>query len=756
MAYKPEDWLGPLIEEDVQATITWYRNTIDFPKLKKDPDSRFEDDGSNLRSEIELPPLSEKSTVQIVRVFSTEDPQLLLSDGFTCIKARLSSSALERLESEIEDPIDLDMKGDVFTIRGCTIVSTPYGPPEGQVQMLVDELDYHYHLRKIAKNAVFAGDRPRISQMMSELHQLRHIESVRELPAESNQPEHGSSDRFETQAGNALLQSPQSQASVVMASSSPVAASQQPQTQVLVRRKNPAPPRFDHDGVQMASGVNLDRPTAAIPSRSASNLLPEGPSRPATISDTSANLLNVLGKRKAGEDSSVSTTRTNAGPVHPEADATVGSAVINVEDTSMNSAASQLSSRPARDLMAAKDKELPVEAGRASQKPVDKPYWRRRIPKAQKRLLESPASWFPSLPGRQFPHPNVPMEILNQWNAQAQSKPESMILSQSTPKKSQALGPPGSRSAEQAVAEGSGSSSEDESENDEEIPWSSSPARPAANSAAAKSGAYQTQPGRRDEDNASNRTSPMSSSPPELLTPERGSASRPSTAGGRPDLPPDSSWENAVAPRALGQKPVAARRPSPPRQLRKHQASPDDFRGASSPHQDLSSRASAGRVRSQQQRQQQSQQPSPKGLFAPPERFPDRSSPRSGFRLTTGSLQYRPPRMTSGAPRETSGNYNTAEHPPPSTNGTSQTPRGTPAENSAQDQSRRISQSSAHSDAHQQAPVSTAQTVIKGTQIGRRDSSDAMDINRLPSRDPALDHHQRRSEHFKAAQRRQW
>ncbi|KAI5268217.1 hypothetical protein E4T47_07790 [Aureobasidium subglaciale] len=40
-------------------------------------------------------------------------------------------------------------------------------------------------------------------------------------------------------------------------------------------------------------------------------------------------------------------------------------------------------------------------------------YARRPIPNPQRKLLDKPTSWWPSRPGTTFPHPNIPIEILN-------------------------------------------------------------------------------------------------------------------------------------------------------------------------------------------------------------------------------------------------------------------------------------------------------------------------------------------------------
>lgn len=54
---------------------------------------------------------------------------------------------------------------------------------------------------------------------------------------------------------------------------------------------------------------------------------------------------------------------------------------------------------------------------------------RKRIPRNQQKLLDDSSSWFPSLPGKRFPIPNVPIELLAKWNEEqekaAQAKPAS-------------------------------------------------------------------------------------------------------------------------------------------------------------------------------------------------------------------------------------------------------------------------------------------------------------------------------------------
>ena len=64
-------------------------------------------------------------------------------------------------------------------------------------------------------------------------------------------------------------------------------------------------------------------------------------------------------------------------------------------------------------------------------------YARRRIPRDQQTLLDEASSWLPALPGKTFPQPNVPIELLKRWNAQVSAQAQGDEIN-ALPKKNKA------------------------------------------------------------------------------------------------------------------------------------------------------------------------------------------------------------------------------------------------------------------------------------------------------------------------------
>lgn len=734
MAYKPVDWLGPLIEDDVRDTISWYKRTGLHPRVKRDPHERFEDDGSNLRSEVDSPPLSDEQRVQIIKVHSTEDPAIVISDGFTSVKARLSTAALASLVAEIGGPLDLETKGDILGIRRCIIISTPYGPTEGRVQLLIEDIKYHHHLRKIAGVHTLAGERPGVAELMREVMRIRHPEPAKEAVAKnaatamhSAGAAHGSpcrvSEYFETQAEpQAEPQSPASQASMALASSPPAAVSQaalpiSTTASQMVTRRRKAAPSMARDGVEMAVGVNLERPVAAIPSRFASKAATGLPAKPAAISDSSANLLSVLGKRKAPPEAQT-TQRLDSVPAKVALRSEPPPAAAPVE--SPNSANGDKATTAHSDAPASQARHASTTERRAtssaarSAEPAYRQSWRQRIAKAQKRILDSPASWLPPLPGRQFPHPNVPIELLKAWNEQAARQPGSVQLSQSQPARAQALDADGNDT--RVTSEEDDDSSEDSSDSEPQLPWSSSPPRPAQGANGRAMPAVSPTRSQRDQVHARNQSLSLKSSSPETLSPRFSASSRPTSSCQGQHLPPDSSFEQPVAPRALGAPRVAREEVTKSRRTSKDgaQVSAAGSQRPASPSRQISSPHSSEESASTKSPKAWVVIPSPQRKDASARLMSSRQMPvGSGKQIAKSSSRPQSLRHVSHSPVQ---------------------PRSTPG-----------------------APQSTAATVIKGTQIRKYKDERPVDKTEASREtDPTLAHQKRRSEFMKAEQRRKW
>lgn len=141
---------------------------------------------------------------------------------------------------------------------------------------------------------------------------------------------------------------------------------------------------------------------------------------------------------------------------------------------------------------------------------------RPRIPQDQRRLLDKPSSWFPSLPGHDFPHPNIPIDLLRRWNDLAKTQPRASLPVQP------AFHEDSSDSADIEMSDAAPEPQDEvASEFEEELlDWSSSPPLP--------------QPNR--PPHSSNERSPSSSEPVQNVFPHTGARLPPAM-----DMPLDSS-----------------------------------------------------------------------------------------------------------------------------------------------------------------------------------------------------------------------
>ncbi|KAK5676244.1 hypothetical protein LTS10_011056 [Elasticomyces elasticus] len=379
MAQALKEWLGPFVAAELAHVLAWNKAKTESSSLKKEPEERFNDDGSNFRSTVTSPPLTTDCKVQILRVISSKKPAILrVSDGVCSIRATLSEHARTLLEKELEEGLSEDTTGDVVSLTSLTVISTPYGDAEGLVQLSIEELQYHFLLRKKLSNSRAIEETPEVKQLLDEVRRLR--------TAQYDDEEDGT-DAPATQS-SAVSDG------VVAGTKRKVVASPAP-----VRRKRPAP-SLSKEGYEVEEGVNLARPAAPLQEDRTNNASHQ---KPAAIGGKGAALLSLLGGPRA-------------------APAELARSDVDIPKVA----------RPAREPRGAEasaqvlegtPKILPQQATPRQSTRV--PYGRRRIPENQQRLLDSKDSWFPPLPGRRFPAPNVPMELLTIWNAQASQPPPS-------------------------------------------------------------------------------------------------------------------------------------------------------------------------------------------------------------------------------------------------------------------------------------------------------------------------------------------
>lgn len=109
------------------------------------------------------------------KVFSCEGPVwVLLSDGELRIKALLSASAVQSFQDELgDDEFNLDLRGDILLLKEFSIISTPYGPEDGFVQIHVSKLEYVKTIRKVIGQPRAVQEFKSIQALVDQIRQVR-------------------------------------------------------------------------------------------------------------------------------------------------------------------------------------------------------------------------------------------------------------------------------------------------------------------------------------------------------------------------------------------------------------------------------------------------------------------------------------------------------------------------------------------------------------------------------------------------------
>ncbi|KAF7185147.1 hypothetical protein HII31_13422 [Pseudocercospora fuligena] len=415
-------WLADYIWEEISHVLTWKQGLDDGIKL--DPDARFSDDGSNFRS-TSMPPGG--CDVQLIQVLSSKDTVIgFVSDGATKVKAQFSDEAVAAFEEATDESLDVEVTGDVFQIKKVTVVSTPFGPANGFVQLTIEELLYKHHLRKTDGNPRPIEENENIRLLLENVKTIR-VPLIKEEPEEVEQVQ------------------PTRPPPIEIDDDDDIRPYQVPQTQPS-RRSGPSLAR---DGYEMERGVNLDQPMKAN------------------------QLLELMGKPKtkvtppiASKTKPLSAPQTARIPIAARSNARSEIPEVSMRDGSPEpTTAPAPSAQPSTAVIV----ETPVKA-RPTQSDNMK-YGRRKIPQNQRKLLESASSWHPTPPGRTPVHPNVPIELLSKWNAEASAA--------SGKKPSQSTAPaasPSKPASQENDVKSSSSSSDDDSDSEREIPSEDWPA----------------------------------------------------------------------------------------------------------------------------------------------------------------------------------------------------------------------------------------------------------------------------------------
>ncbi|KAI6876007.1 hypothetical protein KC338_g635 [Hortaea werneckii] len=831
MAKSLRPWLGDLVEGELNAVIEWHKATQNAPKIKRDPDSRFHDDGSNFRSSVQSPPLTLDSTVQIIEVVClSPSTLLLLSDGNVSVKAKLSDTAVSVIEDELEEPLSTDMKGDVISVTSINVVSTPYGPADGCLQLEVENLQYLYHLRKTVGTPDAIGQRQNVSALLEVIRTIRANQYTDGLPRNvpSQRPRSrensvvpqsqalvGSShsdtgapeahpDEGGSQPGNLSISSTETQTSPAI----PSLQTQQgfaTQAKVALKKARRAP-SLGKEGYEMAGGVNLAKPLGPALGID-KNATPSPPRsiRAESSTTNTAHLLNLFG----------------GGPKVPSRASNPKELIeIDVENSADDDQVTPATPRVERlettDHEALHDSQRSVKRRRLSAQDSETriEYARRRIPPQQQSLLDRRESWYPSVPGQVFPVPNVPIELLKAWDlaardTHAQSKEasrgrdlEKVGRVASTVERNDHDGASSASSHDRDGEDMDISSSSSSGEELGESQWpasqptstkdmSSSPKRsnlPPDSTGESAGGSYKPSRSPQKPNHVQSRSMAWSSqNMPQANTrlelPRRSPQKHPlppkpqPPPGGDqyiPEYSPDSRSTKDATLATIFFGPHAALPDSPKRIARTMQPPPSAGRYPPPRKSSLSSYRPSGGSSSSLRRDPDS--------VAKQERSGQFRGGRANVGTGQSSLRGRPSGESLFQHNSNAfAGHSSSSHPhgrslaaPRPFSQTGESYYGmfsaikagqlsnSPTSNGAGDRSQRFLQrSSGNTPGHYAgshasvASNSDSATVIKGTQYSDNGCEMEMDVPR-PLQDPALKHRQRRSEHYRDAQRKEW
>lgn len=305
------------------------------------------------------------------------------------------------------------MRGDVFSLVAVNVVSTPVGPADGHVQLEVEDLQYQYHLRKTAGTPIPIERQTEVSGLVDAIRNIRVRQYTDEEPLTTTLPKaalrsispQASLGAHQRAAAHAEERLPSTAMSQDGAQSQSLHGSPVLQTQAPVATQvNPPPrkakkgPSLAVEGFEMTTGLNLAKPSA-----------PALDSTPQVVSNPkrTAKLLDLL-----GGPSKAPPLLSSAAP----------SVDVNIESEdqappNQPSRASRLSQVGDRDAESSSSRATKRRRVSSGGRDVRVPYARRKIPLPQQRLLDQKHSWYPPLPGQQFPTPNIPIELLQAWTS---------------------------------------------------------------------------------------------------------------------------------------------------------------------------------------------------------------------------------------------------------------------------------------------------------------------------------------------------
>ena len=430
-----------------------------------------------------------------------------ISDGDVSVLAILSDTAWDAYDKGLEEGEEA-RKGDLLLCKKLTVVSTTYGPSEERIKLRIEDLELTGNFRRVIGQPSPLLERPSITTLREKIEDLRMKQLQSEVPAEDDQedvsaeedeemendPEDEEGVKDDDQTGDDAARVPAN----APHEPAPADVALPEKLPNIVSRMSPpnrtSPALHNTASTQLESQLPLDvTPTQAIPpprnpvrrTRGGFSIGREGfePTRGDNLTGPQAPTLHARHSRlsespqRPQKPKLLDVLSKLPGQVpkkrSPEPSAPVSAQVVN-EDVVVETPHKAKRSPAASS---AHDELTPIARKRY------------RIPRDQKALLEHPSSWIPSAPGHEFPHPNVPINILTAWNAKAkgaakaplQSSPIPEIEQSSEVKSLEAVqAEPQATAAAEFEDESDGSEDSDSSDDRPISDWSVSPSRSQA------------------------------------------------------------------------------------------------------------------------------------------------------------------------------------------------------------------------------------------------------------------------------------
>ncbi|KAF2863407.1 hypothetical protein K470DRAFT_255111 [Piedraia hortae CBS 480.64] len=360
-------WIASLLTTEIAAVYAWQDNG----RRSRPSDSRFSFDGTAFKSEVQRSQVEEDYRAQLIKVVSATAPvKIMVSDGDASITAVLSPEAVKQLEEGLDEEVSQNIKNDIISVRNLSVISRIDGPSEDRFQIRIETLKY----RKLVRATV--GSPRHIHEFSFTQGLLRLVKAARNGAERETQPaaRTGKRSKRDAEGSSQERQSPLKKQKLDLSSDS--------------------------------SGVEMIEPLTKKPT---SGNLSEASRLRATPQAT---------PQRQKVDQPRSSTRTS--PVAAEKAARKKRPQLPTRDDDPLRTSPQKADRSSAAVPLSTTIEHP------SGRQLELRYARQKIPENQKALLEKPASWYPPGAGRQFPMPNVPLEVLERFKNPAPSQAEEL------------------------------------------------------------------------------------------------------------------------------------------------------------------------------------------------------------------------------------------------------------------------------------------------------------------------------------------